>query len=177
MRLPAILGSAAILCVALTGCPSGANVTVDYNHNVNFSQHKTFAFADVKTDNPFFEQRIENDVSQDLEAKGLRRVNDHGDLEITAVGAVHDRRMYETFYNNPRFGYYWWGWGGYGARYTTTRTIHYRVGTLVLDMYDGQSKHLLWRGTAANGVTRSPQENTARLRRAIDKMLNNFPPD
>ena len=176
MRLPAILASTAILCVALTGCPGGANVAVDYNHNVNFSQYRTFAFADVQTDNPFFEQRIENDVSRDLEEKGLRRVRSNGDLEITAVGAVHNRREYQTFYNNPAFGYYWWGWGGYAPRAATTRTIHYQVGTLVLDMYDGQSKHLLWRGTAANGVTRSPRQNIDRLRQAIDKMLKNFPP-
>lgn len=174
MKLPGILCSTTIICVVLTGCPSGAKVSVDYNHNTNFSQYKTFAFADVKTDNPFFEQRIEDEVTKDLQAKGLRRVDSQGDLEITAVGAVHNRKEYQTFYNNPGFGYYWWG--GFGPGYSTTRTIHYKVGTLVLDMYDRQSKHLVWRGTAANGVGNSPEQNTGRLDEAIDKMLKNFPP-
>ena len=174
MKVPAIFCSTAILCLALTGCPSSANVTTDYNHNTNFAQFQTFSFADVKTDNPFFEQRIKDEVSRDLQGKGLREVPSGGDLELTAVGAVHNRREYQTFYNNPGFGWYWWG--GFGPGYSTTREIHYRVGTLVLDMYDNQSKHLVWRGTAANGVGNSPDKNTGRLNQAIDKLLKNFPP-
>lgn len=174
MKFPAMVCCAAIVCIALTGCPSGARITTDYNHNTNFAQFRTFSFADVQTDNPFFEQRIKSDVSKDLEAKGLRELPSGGDLEITAVGAIHNHREYQTFYNNPRFGYYWWG--GFGPGYTTTRVIHYRVGTLVLDMYNGRTRHLVWRGTAANGISRSPDQNASQLNRAIDKMLKNFPP-
>lgn len=133
MRIPATLCSVLVLCLALTGCPSG-NVQVDYDHTVVFSQFRTFSFADVQTDNPFFEARIEDAVTHDLETKGLQLVPSNGDLQITAVGAVRNRREYQTFYN-PRFGYYWWGWPGYPGYASTTRTVHYRVGTLVLDMY------------------------------------------
>lgn len=162
------------LCLGLTGCPSG-NVRVDYDHTVYFLNYHTFSFADVRTDNPFFEERIEDAVTHDLEAKGLQRVPSNGSLQITAVGAVHNRQFYQTFYN-PRFGYYWWGWPGYPGYATTTRTVHYQVGTLVLDMYDGHTRHLVWRGVAANGLTRSPRENTKRLYNAIGQMLKNFPP-
>ena len=174
MKFSAIVCSAAVVCFALTGCPSSARVTTDYNHNTNFAQFRTFSFADVQTDNPFFEQRIKDGVSKDLEAKGLREMPAGGDLEITAVGAVHNHREYQTFYSNPGFGYYWWG--GFGPGYTKTRAIHYRVGTLVLDMYNGRTKHLVWRGTAADGLGHSPKRNTSRLKAVIDTMLKNFPP-
>lgn len=173
-KLSIALCSALFLCLGLTGCPSG-NVQVDYDHTVYFGNYHTFSFADVKTDNPFFQQRIEDAVSHDLEARGLQFVPTGGDLEITAVGAVHDRQFYQTFYN-PRFGYYWWGWPGYPGYATTTRTVHYQVGTLVLDMYDGHTRRLVWRGIAANSLSRSPQENTGKLYSAINQMLKHFPP-
>lgn len=169
-----VLCLAALLCVTLTGCPNDVKVETDYNHNVNFAQFRTFSFADVKGDNPFFQDRLEREVTQILQAKGLHPVASNGDLEITAVGAIHNRREYQTFYNNPGFGYYWWG--GWGPRYTTTREINYQVGTLVLDMYDGQSKRLVWRGTATNTLDESSEKTIARLNAAIDKMLQHFPP-
>ena len=174
VKLYVLVCSALLVCLALTGCPSG-NVKVDYDHTVYFRNYRTFSFAEIKTENPFFEKRIEDAVSHDLQAKGLQWVPSDGELEITAVGAVQDRQFYQTFYN-PRFGYYWWGWPGYPGYATTTRTVHYQVGTLVLDMYDGHSRHLVWRGTAANSVTASPRENTKRLYQAIDGMLKHFPP-
>lgn len=174
-RLSLALSSFLVFCFALTGCPSG-NVQVDYDHQVDFSQFRTFSFADVKTDNPFFEQRIVEAVGRDLEAKGLRIVPSDGDLQITAVGAVHNRREYQTFYYNPRFNYYWWGWPGYPGYASTTRTVHYRVGTLVLDMYNGRTRHLVWRGIAANVVSPSPRQNTNHLYDAINQMLKKYPP-
>lgn len=175
MKIPAIVCAAVLLCLGLVGCPNGANIQVDYNHHVNFSQFRTFTFADVKSDDPFFRQRIEDAVSRNLEAHGLRPVPANGDLEITAVGAVHNRQMYQTFYNNPGFGYYWWGFP-YPGYATTTRVVNYKVGTLVLDMYDGRNRHLVWRGTVANGVSNHPEQNIGRLNRAVDKMLSDFPP-
>lgn len=174
MKFPAIICAIAAVCLALTGCPSSARVTANYDHNTNFAQFRTFSFANVKTENPLFENRIKSEVSKDLEAKGFHEAPTGGDLEITAVGSTRSRRYYQTFYNNPGFGWYWWG--GFGPNYTTTREVHYRVGTLVLDMYNGRTKHLVWRGTAANGLHHSPQANTIQLDMAIDKMLTNFPP-
>lgn len=173
-KLPVLLSSVLLVCLALTGCPSGS-VQVDYDHTIYFRNYRTFSFADVKTDNPFFEKRIEDAVTHDLQSKGLQLVPSDGDLQITAVGAVQNRRFYQTFYN-PRFGYYWWEWPGYPGYAATTRTVHYRVGTLVLDMYDGHTRHLVWRAVAANGVTSSPRENTHRLYQAIGRMLKHFPP-
>lgn len=176
MKIPATLFSVLVLCLALTGCPSG-NVQVDYDHTVDFSQFRTFSFADVQTDNPFFEQRIKEAVTHDLEVRGLQLVPSNGDLQITAVGAVQNRQEYQTFYYSPRFRYYWWGWPGYPGYAASTRTVRYKVGTLVLDMYNGRSRHLVWRGVAADVVSPSPRENTNRLYDAIGRMLKKFPPE
>lgn len=163
--------------ILLTGCPSGADVHIDYDHHANFSQLKTFSFGPVETDNPLYQQRIKDEVSKDLEARGLRAAQGTGDLVVTAVGAVHNRKEYSTFYNNPGFGWYWGGFGpGFGPGYTTTTVQHYRVGTLVLDMYNSSNKQLVWRGTASQGVSHDSGDNTSHLFAAIDHMLSGFPP-
>jgi hypothetical protein len=83
-------------------------------------------------------------------------------------------------YNNPGFDFDWWdeddfyGPNYYG--YSTTRMVHSRVGTLVLDMYNATTKRQVWRSTSANWLNHSPQRNTRHLRQAIDRMLSNFPP-
>jgi len=168
----ATLASTTLALAMLTGCPN-AKIQTDYDHTANFSQFKTFSFAHVQTDNPLYEQRIKDEVSKDLQAKGLQLANSNGDLEITAVGATHNQKQYQTFYNDPGFGYYYYG--GFGGM-TTTTVRHYKVGTLVLDMYNGQSKHLLWRSTASAGVSGSSDTNTAHLNAIIDDMLQKFPP-
>ena len=166
---------ATALCVFLTGCPGGASISTDYDHNANFSQFKTFSFAHVTTDNPLYEQRIKDEVTKDLQAKGLQPASGQGDLVVTAVGSVRNRKEYQTFYNDPGFGYYW---GGFGPGFSTTSTTvrHYKVGTLVLDLYNGNNKHLVWRGIAKRGVSGDADTNTAQVNVAIDKMLDRYPP-
>ncbi len=166
------LASAVVLTAGLAGCPA-ASVHTDYDHTANFSQFKTFSFARVQTDNPLYEQRIKDEVSKDLESKGLQMTSSGGDLEVTAVGASHQRQYYRTFYDGPRFGYYY---GGFGLGSQTTQVVNYKVGTLVLDMYNNQSKQLVWRGTASRSLSSSPEEKTSNLYAAIDKMLSDFPP-
>lgn len=172
MKVTGMLTCTAVLFATLTGCPGGAAVHTDYDRNANFSQFKTFSFARVETDNPFYEQRVKDAVSKDLEAKGLRMVPSDGDLQLTAVGATTNQQEYQTFYNRPGFGYYYGGFGGL----STTTVRNYKVGALVLDMYNGQTKRLVWRGTASQGVSGSPDNNTSKLNSAVDKMLQKFPP-
>ena len=160
--------------LVLSGCP-GANVTTDYDHQTNFSQFKTFSFAKVETDNPFYEQRIKDEIAKDLQAKGLQIAQSGGDLEVTAVGSAVNKQEYSTFYNGPRFGYYYGGFGTLGG-YTTTRVNNYKVGTLVVDMYNGNSRHLVWRGTASRTISGSAGDMTKHLNSAIDQMLQKFPP-
>ena len=59
---------------------------------------------------------------------------------------------------------------------TTTTVQNYRVGTLVLDMYTTNDKHLIWRGTASDTLSDNPERNEKNLDKAVDKMFKKFPP-
>jgi Domain of unknown function (DUF4136) len=52
----------------------------------------------------------------------------------------------------------------------------YKVGTLVLDMYDSKTNKLMWRGTAVDTVSSKPEKNEKKLEKGIEKMFEKFPP-
>ena len=163
------------LGVLMFGCSLAAlaqDVNTDYDRNANFSQFHTYYWAKVKTENPLWQQRIQEAVDKQLQAKGWQRVDSGGDVAITAVGAAHNQQEYQTFYDNIGPG---WGWRGFGTTATTT-IQNYRVGTLVLDIYDASNKRLLWRGTATDMLSDKPEKNEKKLDKAVDKMFNKFPP-
>ena len=67
-----------------------------------------------------------------------------------------------------------WRWElfgeGTGAAYTQ------EVGTLVVSMFDGKSKHLIWRGKVSGDLSSNPDKNTKKLAKDVQKMFKNFPP-
>ena len=54
----------------------------------------------------------------------------------------------------------------------------YEEGTLLLDVVDGRTNELVWRGAASTRINpdRTPQERTELIRTAVQKMLKDFPP-
>ena len=82
---------------------------------------------------------------------------------------------------------YWgggWGYGRvyrpYGPGYGTSQTYatEYTQGTLIIDFFDTGSKELVWRGTAEGKIheTDDPQEKQDRANRAVQMILDQFPP-
>ena len=153
-------------------------VSTDYNHSTNFSQIHTYCWAKVKTSNPLNEDRVKRAVDQDLAAKGWQMVPSGGDVSLTAVGATRNQQEYNSFYDGFGGGGFGWrrGWGGGGFGDTTTTVQQIPVGTLVLDMYDTNSKQLVWRGMASDTLSSKPEKNTQKLDKAVKKMLDKFPP-
>lgn len=164
--------SAALLLIAFSTIGFAQDVSTDYDHNVSFPQYHTYEWAKIQTEDPLWQSRIRDAVDKQLERKGWQRVDSGGQVALTAVGATENQKEYQTFYDNMGPG--WW-WGGFGPTATTT-TINYRVGTLVVDAYDAQSKRLIWRGTASDTLSGNPDKNVAKLDKAVGKMFNHFPP-
>jgi hypothetical protein len=166
-----------VLMLGLAGCPS-QNVHTDYDHKTDFASFHSYSWGPVKTSNPLNVQRIRDAINPDLQAIGWRLMPTGGDVTVTAVGSSHDIKEYDTFYNGlGGEGYYWGGFGGFGSTGMSTTTVqHYKVGTLVLDMYNAKTKHLVWRGTATSGISNNPNDNQQRFDKASDPLLKNFPP-
>lgn len=163
-----LLATMAVFLLAAFG--SAQDVKTDYDHHANFSQYHTYYWQKVQTTDPLWQNRIKDAVDKELQSKGWHRVENNGDVALTAVGSAHNEREYQTFYDDMGG----WYWGGLGE--TTTQPVNYPVGALVLDMYDTHNKQLIWRGVASQSLSDKPEKNEQKLDKAVKKMLDHFPP-
>jgi len=147
-------------------------VKTDYDRNVNFNQFKTYSWSSVKTKDPLLVDRIKNAVNSSLTAKGLTQVDSGGDLSIVAMEITRNQQTLNTFYDG---GFGGWRWGGFGNATTTTDT--YKVGTLVVDLFDTQSKELVFRGSSSDTLSNNSEKNIKNLNKGVDKMFKHFPPE
>jgi hypothetical protein len=162
-----------IVTVMLMTIPSVAQqVKTDYDRNANFNQYKTYSWSSVKTKDPLLVDRIKSAVDATLAAKGLTQVESGGNLSITAMEITKNQQTLNTFYDG---GFGGWRWGGFGDATTTTET--YKVGTLVVDMFDTQSKALVFRGSSSDTLSNKSDKNIKNLNKGVDKMFKHFPPE
>lgn len=172
-----LLAFAAVLAIAT---PAAAqDVKVDFDRNYDFSKMKTFmSEVSTKWGNDLGERRVKAAVDSALMAKGWRMVSNI-DSAVAAVlihGATGEKQSSSTFYSGGSYG--GWGWrGGWGAPMTaTTQTYEYKVGTLVVDIFDIATKQAVFRGTADAELSDKPEKNQKKLAKAMEKMWKNFPP-
>src|SRR5258708_13973100 len=113
----------------------------NYGNAANFVQYKTYSWESVQTKDPLWVDRIKSAVNSSLSAKGWTEVKSGGDVSIMAMEVTRNHQTLNTFYD----GLGAWRWGGFGEATTTTET--YKVGTLVVDLFDTTTKKLIWRAS------------------------------
>ena len=170
-----------------TAYASSDRVRTDYNHQIDFKSLHTYSWGKVKVSNALNEDRIKHAVDAKLQKDGWELVPSGGQVTIMAHDRVHSEQEEENYYSPMPDG--WgggWGWGGWdmggdldgdmggGQEMSTTTTT--RMSHLVVDLFDSQNKHLLWRGVSRGELTDKPDVNRKRLYSDVDKMFNNFPP-
>jgi len=149
-----------------------ADVKTDYSHSVDFGQYHTYSWLKVNAGDPLWVDRIQRAVDMELTAKGWSKVDSGGDAAVSAFGSTHNQQSMQTFYDGFGGG---WRWGGFGEEATTT-TINTPVGTLVVDVFDGHTKKLIWRGTSQKTLSEKPHKNEKKLEQSVEAMFKRFPP-
>jgi hypothetical protein len=170
-----------------------AQDSYDYRRGVNFAGIRTFAFKETapmapdayKTttyDSPIQRERTQAAIAAQLEARGLRRDDQHPDVYIVSHRTY---KMDYTYYGPYGWGgpYWWggyyagyypgWGWGGYGGGYA----YEWLVGTLTVDMQDAKTGELLWRGLDTHTVHQSskPAKRDRRVYDEVKDVFKHFP--
>jgi hypothetical protein len=166
-----ILFSIAMFFV-LTAASLAQQVKTDYDHNASFDQYKTYSWEKVQTRDPLLVDRIKEAVNGALAAKGWTQVDSGGDVSIVAIEITQNRQTLNTFYDGFGGG---WRFGGFGDATTTTET--YKVGDLVVDLFDAKTKNLIWRGSSSDTLSNNPDKNTKNLDKGVKKMFAHFPPE
>lgn len=148
------------------------DVKTDYDRSVDFNQFKTYSWARVETRDPLWVSRIKDAVNAALTAKGWAPVESGGDITIVAMEMTKEHQTLNTYYDGFGGG---WRWGGFGD--ATTSVDSYKVGTLVVDLYDSATKKLIWRGSASDTLSNKSEKNIKDLDKGVNKLFNHFPPE
>ncbi|MDX1279039.1 DUF4136 domain-containing protein [Oceanihabitans sediminis] len=164
-----------------------SQVKSDYDKNTDFSKYKTISFQGweknsdkILTD--FDKKRITDALEAEFADRGVKLVENNADAEITLYIVVNKKTSttaYTSF--NGGMGYVGrWGWGmgaglGMGSATTTYNNNDYLEGTLVVDMYDSDTKNLIWQGVMTSEVNEKPQKREKSTPRKIAKLMKSYP--
>jgi hypothetical protein len=147
---------------------------VHYNYmpGTDFSKYHTYKWVDIPSNvhpNQIVSQEIKDAVNNVLATKGLTlATGETADVYVGYQCSVDQERQWNAWGSGGRL------MGGMGS--ATSSTIS--NGTLAVDFYDPTSKQLIWRGSAAQTLNPSgnQQKDVEKLNKAVAKLLKNYPP-
>ena len=171
MKFQSTIAASIGAILVLTSVSVAQQVKTDYDHSTDFSQYKTYSWEKVQTKDPLLVDRIKDAVNSALTAKGWTLVPSGGAVEVFAIETTKDQQSLDTFSNGFGGGR---RWGGFGDATTTVET--YKVGTLVVDLFDAKTEKLIWRGSASDTLSDKADKNTKNLDKGVSKMFQQFPP-
>lgn len=153
-----------------------ADTKVDYSHHTDFAQFHTYSWGKVEAGDQLWADRIKRDIDAELMNKGWQMTPSGGQVTVNAFGRTKNEQTLNTFYDGlgGGWGWRWGGMGGMGEATTTTENTE--VGTLNVDMFDTQTKHLIWRGQVTKALSGNPEKNAKKLRGDIADLFKKFPP-
>jgi len=158
-------------------------MTVNYDFDVesdfNYSTYQWMAHASsmqngVQKGIPtggLLDKRVRAAADKGLQDAGLTLVDDSADLRVIYhIGT--EEHIEATSYGYSYYSYY----GGYSGRQVAL--TEYNEGTIVLDLVDGKTDQLVWRGYVTDTIEEnpSPERMNQRLNEAFQRMLSNYPP-
>jgi len=166
-----------VLFFIMLGAAFAQHVKTDFDHRANFSEYKTYSWQEIKPENSLWDTRIKNAVDAQLAAKRWTQVDSGGDVAVVAIKTLQTQRTLQTFYDGFGGGWGWRRFGGGGFGDSTTTEQDYKVGTLVVDLYDAKTKQLIWRGSAEDTLSDKADKNEKNLNKGVAKMFKKFPPN
>jgi hypothetical protein len=184
-RLSTIFGGALLGACLLTVCGSAQDISTDYDHNFKFNMLKGYSWGKVEASDPLVEPRLAAAVDHVLQQYGFKESGksgaaavDQGKATTMIVTAVEAKSpaQYVAFYRGMHDLDWHRGWsgGGFSDSAANLRQIH--GGTLVIDIYDGASGKLVWRGTAAEATVADEKAEQENVVKAVNSLFANFPP-
>jgi Domain of unknown function (DUF4136) len=172
--------------LVLAGASSALAQDVRYNFDkgAKFAAFKTYKWVALKEAtqlSDLADRQVKAVVDGELATKGLTRSDgDTADLYIGYQAGIGQEKEYTSFDTGWGYGPGWYGggWYGGGGGMTSGQTTTIYIGQLALDMYASTPRTLVWRGVASKTLDpkAKPEKQEKNLRKAVAKMLKNYPP-
>ena len=173
----------ALCFICLLACPvlaQAQKVSVEYDGAGDFSKYKTYDWKKlgVPAKNPFVNEQIVAVLDSQLQARGLRKVAEGGDLHVIYYVAV-DRDLQisgGTLTGAPALL-------GPGGSTIAGQAWVVHTGTLAVGLFDSTTGKVVWRATAkemlddagSNDLIKQAKKVEKPIRKSIEKMFKKFP--
>ncbi|WP_266206230.1 DUF4136 domain-containing protein [Pontibacter kalidii] len=163
-----------MLCLLVAACSPVRVLDVEADEGFRLSNYKTFDFYEVETSGvelepyaPHFDQ-VKQEVTQQLERRGLSRSSTQPDLKIN-LGVVVAEKVQTRETNILTDPPFYMGQRRYTWKSEEIEVRRYQQGTLSQHLVDNARNELVWQG-AAEGVV--PDDNSAKLQKQIREGLH-----
>jgi len=183
-----------MLFLVLCGC-SSVRISSQYDGSARFDNLKTYAWVpgaqsgleDPRINAKFVDPIVRSDVDAELTGKGYTKqsieaadflvsyhvsLQDESSTARMTSGPIYDRYYEVTFSDGQKFVH------AVRNTHNVSYLDSFHVGTLLLRISDAKTEKLIWHGVAeAHLVDNStPEQKKERLARAIQRVLERFPP-
>ncbi len=183
-----------LMGIMLYSCNT-VKVVSDKDASVDFSNYKTleyYGWADNsdKILSAFDKTRIEEAFAAEFVNRGLKLVEKGAGDIIVSLYIISEEKTKTVANTSADYGggmgsygyggYYGYGpgysWGsGYSNSTTTYSEYDYKVGTLVVSVYDGKRQELIWEAVGTKTVDDNPKNNETNINAAVAKIMNEYP--
>ena len=164
---------AGALMVGSTGCSSSIKAASDSQAGVNFGKYSTFFMLKGNSSgDALADAQVTSDVVSALMSKGWVEVSQgQGRAAVVFHVATSAESTDASFYR----GWGGWDWRGRGHDTPTTFVENYRPGTVVVTIFDADTRRAVWRGVAADGISDTSTAPAKLRKAAVAKMFEKFP--
>lgn len=167
--------------VAMVSC-SPIKVVVDPKDNTDFSKYKTYSFLGWQNNSDEIledtdRKSLRDAFTNEFERRGLKRVEYKGDIQISLYIIVSEEGSVSgiaTHYSNANSIYTHYGYG-YGYSTSTMKQQSSEVGTMIMDVFDGQSNKQVWQAIATKTITQDLKKREKNMQTNIRAIMRDFP--
>ncbi len=170
--------------------PVVAQVSSDYDKEADFTTYKTYSFGGWQDDsgkiiNDIDKKRLKESLQAEFSSRGMTYKALDADVIVTLFFVI-DNKTSTTAYTNFNGGigmgygygrgYYRpaWGWG-MGSSTTTYSEEDYQVGTFVIDIYDTNTKKLVWQGVSKKTINSNANKRAKTIPKGVKKLFKKYP--
>ena len=164
----------ALSLVAILGCRR-YSVKSDFDQSTDFTAFKSFSFATPRPRAKDADPMLYNDANRNSVVRAItRELSDRGyheaspsDLVITVDFRV---KREEQVYVYDELGY-----SPQAPPLWNTYTVEYKIGTLVVNLFLGESKKLVWQGVAVGSLPARITHPDEKIQKVVGSIFEEYP--
>lgn len=146
-------------------------VELEWNHEVDFSRYRTYAWVPYQqpVENPANHVRITRAVERELLAKGFAKASPAPEADVfVEYKAKLDKQVKGTPYEGGA------AWAPTNERFMV-RFDKIEVGTLVVQLWDGKTKDVVWQAKGSERIS-TPDQTERLINAVVTRLFEGYPP-